>query len=207
MTTKTDTYNYVQNPLGATGGLYTTITPAGLQSTATGAHGSSSGVQDNVTSWATTNYTFLGDQTSEITFSTTTSNDWGGAAVRLKTTGGVATGAQGYIAYYIPELTNVQVYILSAVTANSIGSAGSYILQITGQTFASTDKLKLGIVGTLLTVYKNGTSIGTVTDATYSGGQPGLAYEFGNSNGTFITAWTGIDASGGSPTATIAWVK
>jgi hypothetical protein len=205
MTTKTDTYNYTQNPLGGTS--YTTITPAGLQSTASGAHGSSSGVQDNVTSWATSNYTFLGDHTSEITFSTTTSNDWGGAAVRLKTTGGVATGAQGYIAYYIPETTSVQVYVLSAATANTIGGAGSYILQITATSFASSDKLKLGIVGTLLTVYKNGTSIGTVTDTTYSGGQPGLAYEFGNSNGTFITAWTGTDASSGSPTATIAWIK
>lgn len=187
MTTITDTYNYVANPLGAPN--YTAITAAGLQSTASGAKGTSSSVQDNVTAYATSAHTFLPDHASEITVGNLDNNDWPGVGFRLTTTG----GGQGYVAYYIPEATLVSLYLL---TAGTIGSAGSYILSVTA-TLVSGDKLKLGGVGTTLTLYQNSTSIGSVVDPTYTTGQPGLAYEFGNNNSTLITAWTGTDAGGG----------
>lgn len=190
MTTKTDTYNYSQNPLS---GNYTTITAAGLKSTATGANASNVGVQDNVTAYATSAYTFLPDHASEITVGPVNSGDWPGACNRLTTTG----GGQGYIAYYIPEVPAINVYLL---TAGAIAGEGAYILNITGTTLVSGDKLKLGCVGTTLTVYYNGTSIGSVVDATYTTGQPGLAYEFGNTDNSFITAWTGTDAASSGPT-------
>jgi hypothetical protein len=196
VTTKTDTYNYTQNPLS---GNYTTITAAGLKSASTGANGSSSGTQDNVTSWATSNYTFANDQSSEFTFgSTPTNNDWAGAAVRLSTTG----SGQGYIAYYIPEVTEVAIFPL---TSGTVGSGTTNAIGgVTGITFASGDKLKLSITGTTLTVYKNGTlqttTPSTVTSSTYSSGQPGLAYQFGNSDGTKISGASFVDASGGAAT-------
>lgn len=187
MTTKTDTYNYVQNPLGATGGLYTSITGAGLQSTASGAIGTSSSVEDNVSAYAPSAYTFLPDHTSEITVGNLNDGDWPGTCVRLTT---VSSG-QGYVAYYIPEVTAVNLYLL---VAGSIPGEGAYILNLAGTTLVSGDRLKLGCVGTTLTVYHNGTSIGSVTDTTYTTGQPGPAYEFGDNNSTLITAWTGTDA-------------
>jgi hypothetical protein len=190
MTTKSDTYNYAQNPLG--GGNYTTITAAGLQSTVSGAKATSSSTQDNVTAWATSNYTFLSDHTSQITVGTLGNFDWPGAAVRLSTTG----SGQGYVAYYLPEGTAVNLYKL---TLGTVGAGTSHILQITGITLTSGDTLKLGCVGTTLTVYHNGTSIGSITDATYTSGQPGIAYEWGNVNSTLITAWSGTDAASGAP--------
>lgn len=184
MTTITDTYNYVATTLGPPN--YTAITAAGLQSTVSGAKGTSSSVQDNVTAYATSAHTFLSDHASEITVGNLNNNDWPGAGIRLTTTG----GGQGYIVYYIPESTLVSLYLL---TAGTIGGAGSYILSVTA-TLVSGDKLKLGCVGTTLTLYHNGTSIGSITDPTYTTGQPGPAYEFGNNNSTLITAWTGTDA-------------
>lgn len=201
MTTKTDTYNYNQSPLGATGGLYTTVTAAGLQSTTSGANATSTGVQDNVTMWALANYSFLPAHTATIVIGTIDVGqpDWAGVGVCLTT----ASSGQGYVAYYRPEVPSVDLYLLIAGT---IGGSGSYILNIPVTAFTNGDSLGLSVSGSLLTVFHNGTSIGSVTDTTYTGGQPGLAYEFGNNNSTLIASFIATDAGGAGSTATIAWV-
>lgn len=194
MTLKTDTYNYTQNPLA--GGNYTTITASGLQSTTGGADGSSLVTQDNCSGWSTTNATFAPTQSSEITFgSTPTNNDWAGAGVLLSTTG----GGQGYIVYYIPESGVIAVFPL---TSGTVGSGTTNNIGAAAITFASGDKLKITwSTGGIITVYKNSTPIvtspSTITSSTYTTGQPGLAYQFGNSNGTKISAWTGSDTAAG----------
>ena len=49
--------------------------------------------------------------------------------------------------------------------------------------FVATDTIKLGVVGTTFTLYKNDVAQGaTFTDATYSSGAPGLSYQFDDSN-------------------------
>jgi hypothetical protein len=198
MTTKTDTYNYAQSPLS---GNYITASDKGLQSTVSGAHGVSGAIRDNVTVYNPAVYQFLPAHISTITFGNTpTADDWAGTVAAGANSGGIAGGGQGYLAYYEPEASAVSVFVLSATIANSITSTGSYILHITSVTFGSGDTLGLGISGTTLTAYKNGSSIGTVNDTTYTGGQPGLAYEFGGSNGTLVSSWTGTDAAGGGPT-------
>lgn len=187
MTTKTDPFTTTENPLGAVTGNWTTVTADGLRDFNPGAKASTSAIQDNASMYALSIYTFLSDHTAEITYGTIGNDDWGGVGVRLATTG----GGQGYVAYYRPESSLVSLYLL---TAGTVGGSGTFILNITATTFTSGDKLKLGVVGTTLTVYKNGTSIGTVTDATYTTGQPGIAYSFQNNNITVITGWTGTDA-------------
>lgn len=191
MTTKTDPFTTTENPLGAVTGFWTTVnaaTGAGLKDINPGANASTSSVQDCVSMWALANYTFLSDHSAEVTFGTIGNGDWGAAAVRLS----AASSGQGYVAYYRPEGSNVSLYKL---TAGTVGGSGTFILNIASITFALGDKLKLGCVGTTLTVYKNGASIGSVTDATYTTGQPGIAYSFQNNNITVLTAWTGTDSA------------
>lgn len=198
MTTKTDPFTTTENPLGAVTGTWTTVSADGLKDVNPGANASTSSIQDCASMWALGNYTFLPNQTSEVTFGTLGNGDWGAASVRLATTG----GGQGYVAYYRPEITSVALYIMAAGT---VGGSGTDILLVSA-TFASTDKLKLGCVGSLLTLYKNGTSIGSITDTTYTTGQPGVGYSFQNNNITILTAWTGTDAAGAN-TAALAWVR
>ena len=56
MTTKSDTFNYAADPLGSPS--YSTVTGAGLQSSTSGAKGTSITVQDNVSMYAPGSYMF-----------------------------------------------------------------------------------------------------------------------------------------------------
>src|ERR1700677_3914572 len=121
MTTRTDPFTTTENPLGAVSGNWTTVSAAGLEDINPGANASTNSVQDCASMWALSNHTFLSDHTSEITFGVASSADWGGASVRLSTTG----GGQGYVAYYRPEVTSVALY---KFTAGTVGASGTYIL-------------------------------------------------------------------------------
>lgn len=64
-----------------------------------------------------------------------------------------------------------------------------------GTAVANGDILKLSITGTTQSYYKNGTLIGTTTDATYgSGGAAGI---YGNGAGVLLDNWSGDNAGSG----------
>lgn len=193
MTTKTDSFPTVQNPLSG----HWATTYGGLQCTASGiVKGTSPTPQDNLSSWSTSDYTFLNDQTSQITFSNIGDDDWPGATVRIA---GTTTSSTGYVAYARLESTGIFLYkiatsgTIGAGSANEIGSA-------TGLTLTGSHTMQLAVAGTNLIVYLDGSSIITVSDSAFTAGQPGIAYEFGNNNSTQINSFTATDAGGGSNT-------
>jgi hypothetical protein len=198
MTTKTDSFPTIQNPLS---GHWATVN-GGLQCTASGiVKGSGVSPQDNLSSWSTGDYTFLNNQTAAITVSNLGAQDWPGVTVRTTGTGATATG---YVLYALQEISGINLYKL---VAGSIGSGSTNLIQsFTGLTLTGTHTMELDIAGTTWTVKWDGVTQGTGTDASYATGQPGMAYEFGNSNASQINSFTATDA-GGASTATIAWVR
>lgn len=191
MTTKSDSFPTVQNPLS---GHWAALN-GGLQCTSTGVVVGTGGTpQDNTSVWATSDHTFLADQTAAIAFTNAGNFDWAGALVRGSGSGSSATG---YIAYVLPEVPAISVYLL---VAGTIGSVGDFIANYTGITVTGAHTLELDITGTTLTTKYDGATLGTVTDPTYASGQPGMAYEDGNNNITQITSFTATDAAGGGPT-------
>lgn len=185
MTTKTETFNFTENPLSTN---WDTAQNAGLKSTASGANASTS-TGFPVSIWKTSDYTFNADQSSEVTITGAGAFDYAGCVVRYAATG----GGVGYMAYYSSDESRLYVKYYTG------GAASSTIRLTTGFTMANGDTLKLEVTGTTLKVYKNGTQVGAdITDSNVSSGQPGVAYQNGNSNVTLITAWTGTDASGGA---------
>jgi hypothetical protein len=106
----------------------------------------------------------------------------GGVAVRLD------ASKNGYCAYFVNP-TTVLIDRIDAGALTNLASIGS--LSFT----ADVDVLKLDVVGTTLTAYKNGTPIGNATDSTHASGRAGVVIQ-GNS-GTLIDDWEGGDIGGG----------
>ena len=187
MTTKNETFNFTENPLSTN---WDAVQANGLKGTATGAIAvDSSGFA--VSSWKESNFNFDDDQSSQITVDSLTAYDMPGVAIRYASTG----GGVGYVGYY--DNGDSRFYI----KRYSAGAAAATLRQTNSFTMANGDTLKLSIVGTTLQAFKNGVQIGAdlvVTGADIvTGGQPGIMYRFANSNVTLITAWEGVDASGG----------
>lgn len=66
-------------------------------------------------------------------------------------------------------------------------------------TWSSGDTLKVDIVGSTLTVYRNGSSVGTTAGCSLSSGSPGIV---GYSDGTFlIFSWQGDNVGSSAPSA------
>jgi hypothetical protein len=108
---------------------------------------------------------FPGDHTATVTIAAGSATTAIGVCVRLQS----ASLADGYLAYISNGTT---------VTLNRMVDTGTIAFtQIGSRTvsFATGDTLGLGVVGTDLTIYKNGTAQGAaISDATFSGGQPGV---------------------------------
>lgn len=62
--------------------------------------------------------------------------------------------------------SNVKIYYFNSPTYNLVATPGV--------AFANGNTAKLEIIGTTLTVYKNGSSIGTGTDSNLAAGMPGI---------------------------------
>ena len=131
-----------------------------------------------------TGSTFGADQWAQGTVTYVSGSQYIGPAVRVNATG------QGY---------SVTVDNGAAYVSNQTGFGTSTVLLTISGTFASGGVLKLGIVGSLLTAYWNGASIGSVTDTTYTTGQPGIRSYGGGS----IDNWSA--QSGTLPTAVKYW--
>lgn len=192
MTTKTDSFPSVQNPLSG----HWATTAGGLKCTSAGVvKGTGVSPQDNLSSWSTSDYTFANDQTSAISFSNVGVNDWPGATTRITGTG---TSTTGYVAYAVPEASSVNLYKIA--TSGTIGSGSTNLLaSYTGLTLTGSHTLELDVTGTNLTTKLDGTTLGTVSDSSYASGQPGMAYEFGNTDASQINSWTGTDGISSTP--------
>jgi hypothetical protein len=194
MTTKTDSFPTTMNPLS---GHWATLN-GGLKCTGAGVVvGSGPSPQDNTSIWSTSDYTFLADHTAQITFTAAGNFDWAGPLVRGSGSGATATG---YIAYIRPESSGISVFKL---TAGTVGVGSGFIVNYSGLTLTGTHTLQLGVAGTTLTTILDSTTLGTITDATYATGQPGMAYEDGNNNVTHITSFTATDAASAGPSIAV----
>ncbi len=115
---------------------------------------------------------FTADHEATVTISTASASDYGGPMVRS-----AGTTANSYILY--TDGTNASNRRLSKVVSGTRTAIGTVNVACT-----SGDILKLRCIGTTLTWYKNGTLMETLTDSTHATGQPGLYYDFSNSNTT-----------------------
>lgn len=180
MTTATDNFNRTAEvPLGAP---WTSAVGGGCNS-----NGSAAVSTGGVDKFSFYSGSFGNDQTSEGTAGALVSGTaYSGVCVRMATTG----GGRGYT-FYTDGSSGAGHTEIARIDAGA-----PVVLLSISQTFANGDALKLGIVGTTLTAYKNGTSIGTIGDATYSsGGNPGIEC-FGTAT---VDNWTGSDGAGGGP--------
>lgn len=186
MTTKTETFNFTENPLSTN---WDTAQSPGMKSGASGAD-AVNGTAFGVSIWKSSNYDFDDDQSSTITVGSITAFYFIGVVVRYASTG----GGVGYMAFYDTDNGRFTVVRYAA------GAVAATLRITTSFSMVATDTLTLSITGTTLKGFKNGVQIGAdivVTGADIvTGGQPGISgFETG---GSFISAWQGVDASGGA---------
>ena len=193
MTTKTDSFPTVQDPLSG----HWATTAGGLKCTASGiVKGTGTSPQDNLSSWSPSDYTFLNDQSVQITINNLGNFDWPGCCVRLAGTG---TSTTGYVLYARMEVGEVDFYKIA--TSGTIGTGGVNLLASYGSlTLTGTHTIGIAVVGTSFTLSLDSSTLGTVSDSTFTAGQPGIAYEFGNNNSSQINSFSASDAGGGSNT-------
>jgi len=99
-----------------------------------------------------------------------------------------STGGNGYKVYTDGSTGGTAIARMDA--------GAETIIQAVSVGFVNGDTLGIGIVGTTITLYKNGVAqTPTATDATYASGLPGAgAYGVGT-----IDDWTATDGGGGAP--------
>jgi hypothetical protein len=120
--------------------------------------------------WARrSNELYSTNQYSQVKLTSSPSGEVGGPAVRLQSNGSVVNG---YL-FTVLNSTTAQIWVRygTSGTDQQVGT------NFTG-TFASGDVYKLAISGNVLTVYKNGVSLGTRTDGNNrvpSGGSAGMS--------------------------------
>jgi len=132
----------------------------------------------------TSTYDFHDNQEAEILVSLLGSGDYPGPAVRVTASGAYIIHADG------TNDPSRSIYRLDGTTRVKIGTLT--IAPING------DTLKIRAVGNQISAYKNGILIETVTDNTYSTGQPGIYYNRGNINASrgdnFVGYTVGVDS-------------
>ncbi len=120
----------------------------------------------------TPSFSSYANQSSTITLTSSTSNV--AAILRYDTSG------NGYVCYLNDPVT-IRVYRVTAAAGTQLG-ADFTITSVSGG-----DTIGMSISGTTLTVYRNGVSQGTRTDATWSTGAPGI---YAGSSSSFIASIT-----------------
>lgn len=139
---------------------------------------------------------FGSDQYAEATLSDTSTSKFPGVFTRIQSS---SDGDS-----YFVEITESS----SVLTLYRIDDTGSLGFTQLGATFAITiavpDDVRLESNGSTHEVFWNSVSLGTRSDATFTGGLPGFgAYATSNSD-PYFTAWDGGDLGGGALTLAIA---
>jgi hypothetical protein len=190
MATFSDDFNRANGAIGAN---YDSVN-GGLNVISNQVRGTNNG-QLNLSTVKTSVVDFTNDHEAQITIAAAVGSDLAGPMVRS-----AGTTANGYYLYCdIFAATNRRLFKVVAGTRTIIGTVNISV--------TAGDVLKLRAVGTTLTVYKNGTLIDTVLNQTdHTTGQPGMAYEWGNSGGTRIDNFSAADVSTATPIAVISSV-
>lgn len=162
MATYTDDFNRAGPALGAP---WAVVIGSGLVIDTNEVKAGGSGV--NVS--ALTGQTYTDDQTAAATATTINGFDFTGVAVRMDGSG------NGYVAMAHFGDGRFYLYRADAGVLTSLG--------FRSVSFIANDVIKVGVVGTTFTLYVNDVAQGaTFTDATYSSGVAGIAYDVQGSN-------------------------
>jgi hypothetical protein len=117
---------------------------------------------------------FSNDQHAQATYVTATSFDHAGVVVRHDTSG----HSNFYL--FFANGSNLSIYKCTAGSYLQIGTG-------TNSGFANGDVLRLEVVGSTLTAKVNGTTFITVTDSSFTSGQPGI---LANHSTEFMDDWS-----------------
>ena len=120
---------------------------------------------------------FANDQYSQATVLHAAGTGSGGSGVTVRWVNGVG----GYAATFHGSTWDIR-FLYSNGNATLLTSGSG--------TFADNDVIKLQIIGSTLTLFQNGTSIGTTTDTTYVSGHPGM-YDVSYALTSFLDDWSG----------------
>lgn len=124
------------------------------------------------------------DQEATVVATTYSALDEVGVAVRC------STGGNGY--YLVSSTGNAG---RSVLLYKAVGNVHSPLATFTASAaFATGDSLTLQVVGSVLSAFKNGVSLGSFTDTTFTAGRPGLFYGYGNTRSSRIRSFSATDA-------------
>lgn len=126
------------------------------------------GTSNSYSEVATTEVDFANDHEAEITVHALGTADYVGPAVRVSASGCYAVRCDG------ANAAGRVIVRMDGTTPTNIGTVR--VIPVNG------DTVKLRAVGSTITVYVNGSLVDTVTDATFTTGQPGIYYHRGNSS-------------------------
>lgn len=180
MATFSDSFSSTENPLATNWSTCTGI-DGGMKSTGSVAQGATDYFSGSYYDGTTP----ANDQWAECKFPSSSGSGWSaGPGVRY-------SGGNAYFAEC--DATNVR---LRRIDGGALTTIGTFLA-----TFNSTDVCRIDATGTTITVYKNGSSIGNATDATYASGT-WCMYAWNNNNGAAnhydIDDFNAGDSAGGS---------
>lgn len=130
----------------------------GVHAIVSNQYNSGAGSWSNVPMYNSTMSASQGDQAAEITLVSNTFS--GGPAIRY------SSGTY----YYIGAITSTSLSIYAA----SSGYPGTVLATLTGLTINNTSVIKLEGIGSTLTAYVDGSSVGSATDSNYTAGRCGI---------------------------------
>lgn len=122
-----------------------------------------SGVSNSYSEVSTGTANFADDHEAEVTVHALGTADFVGPAVRVSASGCYCIRADG------ANSTGRRIHRMDGTTRTQIGTVN--IVPTNG------DTLKLRAVGSTITAYVNGSQVDSVTDSTYTTGQPGIYYD------------------------------
>jgi hypothetical protein len=134
---------------------------------------------------------FTDDHEAQITAAVLGNADFLGPAVRVSVSGCYAIRVDG------TNGPTRRIIRMDGTTQTVIGTVN--IVPV------ASDTLTLRAVGSTITAYKNGTQVDSVTDATYTTGQPGIYYDRQNVRASRGDNFSATDV--GSSTVTLSWLR
>jgi len=136
--------------------------------------------------------TFLADQYAQFTVESSPAGagqDYANLILRAPNASS-STFPDCYV-FYTDGVSDTEIGMLSGGSETLLASSSSV-------TYTPGDVFKFEVIGSVLTAYKNGTSILSASDATYTSGYPGFDL-WTTSNNVRIGSFMADNASGGSP--------
>lgn len=142
---------------------------------------------------ATATATFTADHEAQVTFTALGGSDFGGVGVRID-----ATAGTGYIIRC--DGGNASGRRIHRINQNTITQIG-----LVNVPLVANDVVRLRASGTTISVYVNNVLIDSVTDTTYTTGQPGIFYDYQNNRVTRLDNYSATDLTSGTTISPYFW--